>query len=299
MGSNVVIKLPDITKVDRENSCDRVAKTSSWRAEDNKPIEYLIFKVDVEVNMTSRFSLNPEVFNRNPVAYELFDDVEKKTLEKYSGEHEDIAMKAFNYWVSILRWVADDYQIGRDKVIGIDSGWSTCLKNIDANSTFWIKTATLYSEGRSVLDLNHWDKAQEKLSDSENVPVYISIKQDAEDCYNRGDYRRSLIDMAISCETFLRCSVIQSLPDKLGVEFATYIEEANINKYVSQFFKSLVVDELTDEYQKLKKDLSSLFSKRNNLMHMGNAEGISKEKCKKYLEATNKLLSYEMRQACS
>lgn len=289
--AKTTIKLPNLSSVDRGKEYDAVAEVGTRRSSDNEPLNYIILKVDVEINLSEKAAFDPEVLNRNPVAYELFDEVETQQYEENSNRYEKIAKNAFEYWVSIVRWVLDDYSIGRKEIIGNESGWSTYLNEVETSKTVWIQMCMYTLPGCSVVSKANWEEIQAKLDGGDKIPIYVSLKHDAEENMSNGDYRRALVDLAVSCETFLRYTVLNTLPSSLHEDFANLIEEASISQYVNKYFKKLLKESELSEYKRISSELTSLFSKRNKLMHMGKQDGVTSENCERYLNVVNKLLS--------
>ncbi len=289
--SMISIKIPSINQVDRGKSYDKVASVGARRAVDNEPLEFRIHKVDVEVLLPVTVGLPAEVLNCNPNAFDLLSKEEQKGLEKFAEQHQSVAEKAFDYWIRIVRWVCYDSRIGRNQVESFHSGWSTYLVDAESETKFWIQGKTFYALGYKVLSVDEWQKIQSKLSIGSQPPVYMEFKHDAEEHIRLGDYRRSIVDMAIACETFLRFTVLQRLPGELNSKLAAYLEDAHISQYINKFFPE-VIDEATDrQLKKLKSDLFSLFERRNNLVHMGKDNGIDEKICLRFLKVTQKLLS--------
>ena len=98
----------------------------------------------------------------------------------------------------------------------------------------------------------------------------------------------------MACEIYLRYSVLEFIPKATPKEFTTYIEEANINKYVSKFFKSLVPDPQISNYNKIKKDISSLMSKRNSYVHMGKIPGANSTLCRRFIGTAKELFKIKL-----
>ena len=287
----VSIKIPGIGQVNSVNGLDEVASVGARRAIDNQPSEIDIHKVDVEVLIPVVFKIPSEVLNRPANAYDLFSDKEQKWLNDLAKKHKTIAENAFEYWIRIVRWVCDDYRVGRVEVKSYQSGWSTYLNETDSQANVWIQSQVLHVMGYKTIKPEEWQEIQSRLAKNLQPPIYIELKHDAEENIRLGDYRRSLIDLAMACETFLRYAVLQKLPNNLNTRLATYIEEANVNQYVGKFFPEILDDATNKQFKNFKSDLSSLFDRRNKLVHMGQYEGIDEQLCSKFLQVTQVLLS--------
>lgn len=291
-GYIVEIKLPDASKVKDRPGIGVVATIGSRRSSGGEPLEFKILQVDVQVNMSETLWIDSDVFNRDPVAYELFSEQEQRQFENVCKAHEQIAKRSFEYWLSIMRYALGDYRIGRIEVKGNESGWSTRLKDIEKERTVWIQKGVFAVTGCRVVMPTEWLVVQDLLDKNILPPIFISLKHDAEESMCNGDYRKSLIELAMCCETFLRYCVLASLPKELDKNIVNAIEELNINQYVTKHFKSLLLTEPDiKEYKEISEELSSLFNKRNKILHMGNIEGATKENCERFFEVAKKLIS--------
>ncbi len=294
-GHKVEIRLPEISKVEEHPDRGVMATLGARRAADNEPLEYQIHQVDIRVNKSQVLFIDPETFNRNPVAYDLYTEQERNEFENICDEHEDLAKRSFEYWLSVLRWLLDDYRIGRVEMLKNNTGWSTYLEDSEGGRTVWIQRGMFVVEGYRVVKLSEWDSAQTSLEKKETPPVYISLKHDAEESMSHGDYIRSIIELAMSCEIFLRFVVLEKLPKDLQDNFVKVIEELNINQYVTKHFRKLVSEADLKEYRKLSFELSSLFDKRSKILHMGKSDGATKRNCIRFLVVTTKLIEYKQR----
>ena len=125
------------------------------------------------------------------------------------------------------------------------------------------------------------------------APTYALIRYDAQESLYHCDYRKSLIELAMACELFLRQMVLKRLPAKLSPTLVEAIEELNINQYVSRHFRGILSEAGTLEFGRLSKELNSLFSKRNKLLHMGESEPATIENCERFLKVARRLHNLE------
>lgn len=290
--STVSIKIPSISQVDRGKSYDEVASIGVRRTVDNEPLEFNIYKMDVEVSIPITVSIPLEVFDRPANAFDLFSDEEQNNLNKTTEQHQSIAEKAFEYWIRVTRWVCDDSRIGRDQVEDFRTGgWSTCLIDTERNTKVWIQGQIFHAPKYKTINPEEWQEIQSRLSNSSQPPIYVELKHDAEENIRLGDYRRSLVDMAMACETFLRLAVLQKLPKELNINLRSYIEEGNISQYINKFFPEVIDETANRQFKKLKSDLFTMFDRRNKLVHMGKDDGIDEKLCHNFLKVTQELLA--------
>ena len=281
----VSIKIPNIeqVKTDKINLKGGygVASVGTRRAADNEPLEFYIHMVDVEVSIPGTLSIPSELLNRPPNTPEVLK------LDKVAEQYQLIAENAFEYWIRIVRWVCDDSRIGQNKVENYRSGWGTDLIDAECDTEVWAPVQRFYALGYKVLSVEEWKEIQSKLSLGSQPPIHVEFRYDAEENIRLGDYRRSLVDMAIACELFLRFAVLQRLPRELNTKLTAYIEKANISQYIDHFFPDIIIEYLTkSQLKKFKSDLHSLFQLRNDIVHMGKCETINEALCHKFLNVT-------------
>lgn len=290
--NHIEISIPDTSKVTSNHDGSDIATVSSRWASNNQPIDYDIHQVDVITNRGCSIAINPEALKKPPNAYDLYTQAEREQFQAHCIDHELLAIRAFEYWLSILRWRLDDYRIGQPEVIGNSSGWSTRLEDRESKKTIWVQTALITVQGSKKINLEEWNDIQNQLTLSKSIPIYVSLKHDAEASMKHGDYARSIVELAMACEVFMRFMVIDRLPNELKQNLVEAIEELNINQYVTKHFKSLIPEANLKEYGPLSKELSSLFSKRNKIVHIGKNEGTDRENCIRFIGVTNKLFGY-------
>lgn len=286
----IEISLPDLSEAKEGYEEGVKASKAGIFPEDND--SYEIHEVNITVDKSQNVLIDPQSFNYKPVASQLYTESERNGFDKKCDEYRIVAIAAYDYWLSVLRWVTDDFSIGRDERLGFDSRRSTTLKEKDEGRIVWRRSLGFTIEKERVLSLEIWNEIQSRLSDYQLPPIYVSLKHDAEENFSHGNYRSSIIELAMACEIFLRFFVLDRLPVDLDSDLRTAIEELNISQYINKHFQNIVKDEFEKEYKKLKSDLFKLTTARNKLLHMGATEGVSKETCMGYLRLTEKLFDY-------
>lgn len=292
-GHSVGIKLPDLSQVGDLSDSNAAVIPSGRFTKDMEPLSYAIQLVEIKVNLPHVLMVDPETFNRNPVAYDLYSQSEQEEFERLCAQYRVLSQKAFEYWVSILRWKLNDFRIGLEELIGSESGWSSSLQSHKSSQTIWSESLQYTFPGYTIVDENHWTLIQTVLSGGETSPVYFILKHEAEKNLKHGNYKTSIIELAMASEIFLRMCVIKRLPNDLAENLVKAIEELNINQYVSKHFKILVLPEYLAEYRKIVKELDSLFSKRNAIVHMGDYQGATKENCERFLVMVESLFLFQ------
>lgn len=94
--------------------------------------------------------------------------------------------------------------------------------------------------------------------------------------------------------TFLRNTVLGTLPAQLNPALRSFIEEVNINRFVTNFLPSALKNDAAELYKKqLQPELVLLFKTRNKVMHQANNIAANAEKdCAGFLGVLNKLFTF-------
>lgn len=117
----ISVRLPKADQADRDKKFDHVASVSSYRSDTNKPLMYLIAKVEVEIVVRESVSVPDEALSK-PLKSDHFSEGQKTNADRICDQHSGLAERAFEYWLGIVRWVTDDALIGQPHISGIKSG---------------------------------------------------------------------------------------------------------------------------------------------------------------------------------
>jgi hypothetical protein len=292
-GARIEIALPGLDRVAKRDDAFALVTPGSRKASDDSILEFDIHRVNVTADLGSTASIAPESLERPPVLYDLYEERERTRMAKFCQEHRQCSEAAFQYWLSILRWKLDDFRIGRSVLLKHESGWGTHLHDQESNHPVWISTGVFMVEGRRVVDVDEWGAIESHLQTEHPAPTYALIRYDAQESLYHRDYRKSLIELAMACELFLRQMMLKRLPEKLLPTLVEAIEELNISQYVSRHFRGVLSETGAREFGKLSKELNSLFSKRNKLLHMGESEPATRENCERFLKVARRLHNLE------
>lgn len=295
---NVTVRLPKPEHADRDERIDDVASLISYRSDTKEPLLYSVLKVDVEIAIPSEISVPDEVLSKPPNQFEHFSDEQKNAVDSICKQFSDLAEKAFQYWLDIIRWVSGYALIGQPSISDFESGWSTYIMENATNHRVWGESVNITVYLDSEITKEHWEKALEHLVSGDVIPMHLRFLHDAKASIRNGQYEKAIIELAMACEIYLRYSVFEFIPNSTPAQLKTYIKEANINQYASKFFKELVPDSQASNYKKIAKDISSLMSRRNSYVHMGLLDDADDKLCRRFTDMAEKLfnISLEARQ---
>lgn len=291
-GVSIEVRLPTLEQVDRGPNLDEIARVGSRWATDNSPIEFEIFKVDVRVDCSAAIELPPQVAKQPANAYDLVSEDQQRLLKQIIENHRGIAERAFEYWLSVMRWVTDDFRIGREERFDYRDGFGgTRLKEMESGQTVWIEGAVITAPGYHRVTHSEWKQAEIALFGNEEPPMYVVLRQDAEEFLVHGDYRRCVIDLCVACETFLRTTVLASLPADVTSTIRRLVEKTDANRYINGLFPELLTKAARVRFQVMKPDLNDLFVARNKILHGGDSSGATSESCRRWLATARNLFS--------
>lgn len=288
--ATVEIALPSAARaLDETPGSDTVASVSARWAETNEPLNYVIEKVDVLVQLGTSVDLPLEVLDVNANA--LVPNEKQEVLKSLLEKHGDVASRAFEYWISVLQWITGDHRIGRGRYSSNRSGWRTRLQEAISSKTVWVEDSVVYALGYRTIVTEQWSEIGAKLKVAAAPPIHVVLKLEAEHFLDLGDFRRSMMDTAIACETYLRTAVLTTLPTSLATSVRDQIDKMNVAQYVTHFFPEILDGAAANRYKKLQSELNSLFAKRNDLFHKGDSSAATAENCRRFLNGLGELFS--------
>jgi hypothetical protein len=281
----ITIELPTIDELSQDPTREGRVDILSYREEASStvPICLSVNSVDVLVQLPKQVHVPEQILHQPPNAYDVLSQDQQSHLEKLAETHGSIAEKAFDVWVRTLRWKSNNGSIGRPEVLGPRSGWTTYLLDETTRHRFWAATQIFKARSRMAVTLAEWNEAERVLGNGIRSPVFYDLMFDAMEHFRLGDLQRSVVDVAVACESFMRVKVKPYLPD--------VTDETNIRQVLNHFFpKTLSTDE-TRLLESIRYILHQLFTARNSILHSGNKADLTSSECQKYLEATEKLIS--------
>ena len=289
----VRVELPTVDELSNDATAeDKRMHVHAYTVENGReiPTRILVDSVDVFVRLNKTLGVPEELLTRHPNQYEILSKEQQRDLDNLANIHEDVSERAFDLWIRTLRWKLSNGAIGRPEIHGYESGWSTYLFNDETQWRLWAGRQVLPFRLENPVTLAEWHRVQEALNLGQRPPVYIDLFFDGMNHLSHGELQRSVVDLAVACETFMRRRVMEKIPYGLTEGIRRYIDESNIRQVLDHFFP----DTLTDDDRKLLKSINSrlhqLFDVRNRILHSGQKEDLTAAECNKYLEATEKLI---------
>jgi len=254
------------------------------------PLQFWVESVDVTVKRTDVVSVPSELLERHPNQFELLSKGQQDELERLVVLLGAVAKRAFDLWIRTLRWKCKNSSIGRPEISGHNSGWSTCLTAQPSGHRIWLAGVTFTARASKMVTPAIWETAGCALRAGRRPPVYIDLLMDAEDHMKMGDLPRAAVEIAMSCEVFLRSLLADSLPPALQPSVSQYIDDANIRQVLENFSRDILSTEELKVVKRIKRELHKLFDARNAIVHKGITADLTQPLCKSWLEAATLFL---------
>jgi len=292
---NITITIPSEELVKRHGYQDELAYIISSQKVDGIqiPLKYEVYKVYVNVEVQELQDIPEEAFNITNIG-SLYEADQRDILDNISYKYELIARRAFTYWLEILRWSANS------PLIGVCSSTRTKIEQsrdlIDPNTSkrLYSSTGRISIKSSKAVTTEELNLTLNRVQKQDELPMHIKFLHDAKESIQFGNIHRATVELALCSENFLRYSVFDLIPKDLNSDFVTFIEEANINQYLNRFFKNAIPSKDAKNFKSIKQEISSLFSRRNNYMHMGKMKDLTPERYEKYLNAVEDLLQIKL-----
>lgn len=244
-GHKVTISLPNLKKLTSREELRKkhpfdipLLSYNSWREINGEehPTSYLIGAVDVVVDYHRPIKVPRGIFNRPPNAYKIVSKKRQDRLNNIADDQIAIALRAFDYWLKVLRWKSNHSTIGRSEISGNESGWGTYLLDATTRKKVWIGTNNiiLVGGGRPIT-LHQWNMVSKVVRNGIRSPIYIDYYFDALEHLDLDDLDRCVVDLAVSCEALMRGAIGSILPTDLLNSVSKYVDKAAINTYYEDF----------------------------------------------------------------
>ena len=177
-----------------------------------------VYKRQVEIAVPEPISVPEEALSNPPKQFEHFSEEQKKSADGVCNQHSELAEKAFQYWLEMIRWASGAALIGQPSISGFESGWSTYLMESATNHRVWASPIMLTVYREYEVTKEHWEIAAEHLRNSDELPMHLRFFHDAVTSTRHGQYKKAIIEIAMACEIYLRYAVFEFIPERTPEE---------------------------------------------------------------------------------
>jgi hypothetical protein len=292
--SRICIVLPSSEHINLEPCRGERLRFDYFSEVDGKkmPLQFWVESVDVIVKGEDEVSLPPEVLQKVPNRYELIPVQQQERLNSLVCKFGAIAQTSFDLWIRTLRWKSWNSAIGRPEINGHESGWSTYLVAQPKLENFWIAPIVFEAKDRSKLVTpSIWEAVALALDSGSQPPLFVDLLMDAAEHVKLGEFQRGIVEIAMSCEVFLRTLVAGSLSPDLQPSISEYIDDASIRVVLEKFVPEVLANGRVDDFKAIRSKLHKLFDVRNSIVHKGTAEPLSGVQCDEFIGVATQLVN--------
>jgi hypothetical protein len=264
----------------------------AWRTEGNVPINYQVRTIKLRVAVGDEIVVPEEALKISPRRDELFTESERKRLDKLIDDFSALAVDAFRYWLSVLRWKSGVGHIGEPQVKYADhSSGGAALQDSATGHRFWLQPHVIAAQGSKVITLSEWQSAQQALSDSKNPPIWFEFVFEGEQRINNRDLIGAALSLAIGLEAIVRTLATHHLSTQ-SVEPLIYeiVDRANLRSILTRLrclsFWNKDWERIVDF-----SEFNVLMNYRDRIMHSADTKDLTEQRLRKLL-AKVKALAY-------
>ena len=176
-----------------------------WRSAGNVPLEYKVNRIKMQVAVGNEIAVPEQALKVAPRQDELFTKPERERFDKLVNEQSELAIDAFRYWLSVLRWKARVGHIGEPQVKASDhSSGGSALQDSASGHRFWLQGHRIAVQGSKVITPSEWHLTQKALMESKSPPIWFDFVFQGEQRINNHDLTGAVLSLAIALEALIR-----------------------------------------------------------------------------------------------
>jgi hypothetical protein len=234
-GRQVSVALPQSEEINRPRHLRRVV-CDVWRTEGRVPLEYQVNEVTVRIAVGHPLAVPEEALKVAPRRDHLFTEFERNQLAQLIEEHAALAVDAFRYWLSVLRWKSKIGEIGEPQVkLPDQSSGGSALQESATGHRFWLDSIHIVAHASGIVNSSNWQSAQEALSESRSPPIWFDFIFQAQQRINNHDLIGAVLSLAIALEAIIRTLVTHNLSTQ-NVEplICDIVDRANLRSILNR-----------------------------------------------------------------
>jgi hypothetical protein len=292
-GKRVEVRLPREEHLNRGEGYDSLVECTTW-FKGHTPAYFDILRVDMLIDVSEEVELEEELLKTLPIREHLTSLSKMTFLDNTVEEHQSIAVRAFDYWIRVVRWKNDFWRIGQPEVYGYQSGWGTHLLVKGEEKHFWATGHTISVPGTKALTAEVWEAVQMALHEGLRPPTWFEFLYDAHQELEVGDKTGCILSLAIASETMFRRILEKQVPDaeKIDPEFLEAISKMNVRTVMGHITKfSFWKNGEWKKYCNLV-EIHKIFDHRDKIMHVGYLGSIEIAALKKMVWTADKFIHF-------
>jgi hypothetical protein len=292
-GKRVEVRLPREEHLNRGEGYDTIVECTAW-FKGHIPAYFHILRVDMLIDVSEEIELEEELLKHSPRREHLTSPSRMKLLDNTVEEHKSLALRAFDYWIRVVRWKNDFWRIGQPEVYGYQSGWGTYLLVKGEENRFWTTGHTISVPRTKALTAEVWGLVQTALQEEVRPPTWFEFLYDAHQELEVGDKTGCILSLAIASETMFRRILEKQVPDteKIDPEFMEAMSRMNVRTVMAHITKFSFWR--NGEWKKYCNwaEINKIFDHRDKIMHVGYLGSIETAALKKMVGAADKFIHF-------
>jgi hypothetical protein len=271
-GAQVRIQLPgadDVAEggilVDGEPVKPFAKATEGYRMHD-VVAQYHVHRLDVLTYPTEQPEVPNEVLRLPPVQIQMFSAAQRERMKAIAGAADMLAIPALDLWVRVLRWKTLNGAICRPAVVAP-------------------------SRERTYLTERATADAQAALQRGESAPIWFDLVFDAGEHLKLGDLNRTVVDLAVGCEVYMKRRTMEALPQGLSESARRHLDRARVRDRGYKMFEETLSAAAVQQFLPLRNSLDELFDARNTVVHGGANANLVEADCLAYRATALALIS--------
>jgi hypothetical protein len=288
-GHQMTLSVP---KADKESVPlhQRRVECWKWKTAGKIPLEYMIYSVDLEIEIDRALRVPDAVIQLPPNQINLFTIEEQGRLNSIVSDAAVLAKKGFEHWISVIRWKSGIGYIGEPQVrYASDHGGGAVLRDRATGHRIWLEPKTIIAPARKLVTADEWDAAQKALSAEKAPPVWFGLLFDSEQRANNDDITGSILTLAIALEVYVRRIFSHGLQDTEPV-VQEVLDQANLRALLNRIKKLSVWNGDWEDAANLSL-FNQIMTRRDQIMHSAKIEDIDRRELKK-MHAAVKRFAY-------
>lgn len=269
-----------------------------WGYRQNKnrkvPLSFSVHQVDAYIETDRKRSIRADALGAVNVS--LFSGSERSRLDHLANEAAEVIDRAFDYWITIIRWKAENPTICQLSYNRQRTRWGSYLFDVKTRKRFYAPPLAFVAQGTTPITKQQWKRAQEALSIHSEVPLCWLYFAEAHQRLRIDDIRGFIISLAIASETLIRQITQQFLREPINPTYQSMVNGISIGRIIDNWRKLGFDGKRWDQLKKEKEQMKRVLELRNGIMHRGETPKLPQSAQRELSDAVKKFLKEGERQ---
>jgi hypothetical protein len=253
-----------------------------------------VHQVDAHIETDRKRSIRADALGAVNVS--LFSGSERSRLDRLANKAAEVIDRAFDYWITIIRWKAENPTICQLSSNRQRTRWGTYLFDVKTRKRFYAPPLTFVVQGTIPITKQQWKRDREALSIHSEVPLCWLYFAEAHQRLQIDDIRGFIISLAIASETLIRQITQQFLREPINPMYQSMVNGISIGRIIDNWRKLGFDGKRWDQLKKEKELMKRVLELRNGIMHRGETPKLLQSTQRELSDAVKKFLKEGERQ---